>query len=161
GLSGVAAFMITGFLGYQDHLEPDITHFFFVKPWPLYLWFCALIMTLQVSILRHPKLRRQLTQTLSVTMFSIVFVAVFDIFNREILTGFQNLPSQILNTRILLEDFGKSPWPYTIINFGIIGVYWLDTIRRWVRSATGKSAFTPAEIGEVRRGDTMPKEVAK
>src|SRR5262245_43091236 len=135
GLAGVAVFMISGFLGYRDHYEPAITQILFVKPWPLYLWFCALIVTLQVSILRHPTLRRQLTQTLAVTMFSIIFVAVFDIFQDVILDALQRFLSYILNTRILLENFGKSPWTYTIINFGIIGIYWLDTIRRWVRSA--------------------------
>src|SRR5262249_15373352 len=161
GLSGVAAFMITGFLGYQDHFEPDVTQFLFVKPWPLYLWFCALIVTLQVSILRHPRLRRQLTQTLSVTMFSIAFVAIFDLFGPEILEALQNFLRYLSNTRVVLDTFGKSAWTYSIINFGIIGIYWVDTIRRWARSARGKSAFTPTEIGETRQHDAGVKDEAK
>jgi hypothetical protein len=147
GLSGVVAFMVTGFLGYKDSLEDPLIQSLFGKPWLLYLWFCALVLTLQISILRHRSLRSQLTRTLVVTIVSIIFVGVFDIYNQEILTALQNLLSTLLNTQVLLQNFGKSPWTYSVINFGILTVYWLDTIRRWVRSARGKSPFKPAEIG--------------
>ena len=147
GLSGVVAFMVTGFLGYRDSLENPVVQSLFGKPWLLYLWFCALVLTLQISILRHRSLRSQLTRTLVVTIVAIIFVGVFDIYNQEILTALQNLLSTLLNTQVLLQNFGKSPWTYSVINFGILAVYWLDTIRRWVRSARGKSPFKPAEIG--------------
>ncbi len=147
GLSGVVAFMVTGFLGYRDSLENEVIQSLFGKPWLLYLWFSALVLTLQISILRHRSLRPQLTRTLFVTVIAIIFVGVFDIYNQEILTALQNLLSEILNTQVLLQNFGKSPWTYSVINFGILIVYWLDTIRRWGLSARGKSPFKPAEIG--------------
>jgi len=161
GLSGVAAFMVTGFLGYKDSLEDPLIQTLFGKPWLLYLWFCALVLTLQVSILRHRSLRPQLTRTLVVTIVAIIFVGVFDIYSQEILTALQNLLSTILNTQILLQNFGKSPWTYTIINFGILAVYWADTIRRWVRSARGKSPFKPAEIGLSSTDDSAYEVASK
>ncbi len=160
GLTGIAAFMITGFLGYKDPIESDITKALFGKPWPLYLWFCALILTLQVSILRHPSLRRQLVRTLSVTMFCIIFVGVFDIYHTEILNALQNFLSYLLNTRVLLQDFGQSPWTYTVINFGILAIYWFDTLRRWVRASRGQSPFKAAEIGLVSDTDATGKQSA-
>ena len=50
GLVGIAAFAITGFTGY----EPGPP---FGEPWILYLWFCALVVTLQASIFRNRALR--------------------------------------------------------------------------------------------------------
>jgi hypothetical protein len=157
-LTGVAAFMITGFLGYRDHLEPDITRTIFGKPWPLYLWFCALILTLQASILRHPSLRRQLVQTLSVTLFCIVFVGVVDYYNAEIVDALQRLLSYLTNTRVLLADLGTSPLTYSVINFLLIGIYWVDTIRRWIRRAQGKPPVRRADLGlnEPARPEDMP-----
>jgi hypothetical protein len=160
GLTGIAAFMITGFLGYKDPLEPSVTHALFGKPWPLYLWFCALILTLQISILRHPSLRTQLIRTLSVTMFCIIFVGVFDIYRPEILNALQNFLSYLTNTRVLLQDFGQSPWTYTVINFGILAIYWLDTLRRWVRASRGQSPFKAAEIGLESDTETAGKQSA-
>src|SRR5215467_13347937 len=83
GLSGVAAFMLAGFLGFRDieaglasspYFEPLWSRNLFHQPWPLYLWFCALIMTLEASILRHPALRRQLVAMLTVTVICIGLV---------------------------------------------------------------------------------------
>jgi hypothetical protein len=147
GLTGVAAFMITGFLGYGDSLENSVVSGLFHRPWALYLWFCALVLTLQISILRHRSLRPQLTRTLIITILAIIFVAIFDLFNTEILSALQKLLTTVLKIPVTLQNFGKSPWTYTVINFGILAVYWIDTIRRWVRSASGKSPFKPAEIG--------------
>ena len=44
-LSGVVAFALTGYLGYTP-AEP------LRQPWLLFLWFCALLITLQISIFR-------------------------------------------------------------------------------------------------------------
>ena len=76
GLTGVAVFMLTGFLGFRDSAEPVVTGRIFHEPWSLYLWLSALILVLQVSILRHPSLRRPLVATLTVTIFSIIFLGV-------------------------------------------------------------------------------------
>ncbi|HEU5348741.1 MAG TPA: hypothetical protein VFU63_09035, partial [Ktedonobacterales bacterium] len=51
GLAGVVAFALTGFLGYTD--DPPVQYEAFKEAWPLFLWFCALIMALEISILRN------------------------------------------------------------------------------------------------------------
>src|SRR5262249_41030768 len=141
-------FMLTGFLGYRDpvtdKLESGFTKLVFHEPWPLYLWFCALIIGLQCSILRHRTLRRQLVATLTVTTVSIVVVALIYYYNLQIAQLLQNILDQF---RIKLPQLGNTPWTYTIINFGIIGAFWLSTLRRWARRAVGLPLNAGADIG--------------
>ena len=138
GLSGVLVFMLTGFLGFRDPQEPVITGRIFHEPWPLYLWFSALILVLQISILRHPSLRRQLAATLTVTIFSVIFLGVL-YFNpswiHDLATWLQDLLTKIFGPHFFLS----SSWTYTVINFLIIGIFWIDTIRRWIRLSRGES----------------------
>lgn len=148
GVAGVLAFMLTGFLGYRDpvtdKLEGDFTKAVFREPWALYLWFCALIIGLQCSILRHRRLRRQLVATLTVTVISIVLVGIIYFYGADIGKFLQ----QVLNLiHVTLPQLGNNPWTYTIINFGIIAVFWLSTIRRWVRRAAGLPIHAGADIG--------------
>src|SRR3954451_16388269 len=65
GLSGILAFAITGFLGYAPTttLEWRIFH----QPWALFLWMCALLLTFQATVFRHPALRRRLVAVLTAT----------------------------------------------------------------------------------------------
>jgi hypothetical protein len=154
GLSGVVVFMLTGFLGFRDPLEGNFTRAVFKEPWALYLWFCALIITLQVSILRHPSLRPQLIATLSVTMFCIIFVGIVYYYNHQILTALQNLLQQI---NLKLPDLGRFPWTYAVVNFLLIGVFWFSSIRRWIRRASGQPLHPGAEIGvDDEGGDDYP-----
>jgi hypothetical protein len=152
-LSGVIAFMVIGFLGFRDqagatltspYYESQFTRTVFHQPWPLYLWFCALIMTLQISILRHPRLRRELLATLIVTTFCIVFVGLVYYYNLAIQQFLQNILTQLFNIRI--PQIGESPWTYTVINFLVIGIFWWDTLRRWVRRARGLPPATHIDI---------------
>jgi hypothetical protein len=164
GLSGVAAFMLAGFLGFRDieaglasspYFEPLWSRNLFHQPWPLYLWFCALIMTLEASILRHPALRRQLVAMLTVTVICIGLVGVIYFYQQEINDLLQNLIQNILGKRILLRFLGESPWTYTVLNFLLLGIFWFDTLRRWARRAQGKSPTSDVEIdlmsGSVKR----------
>jgi len=152
-LAGVVAFMAAGFLGYRDTAEPALTAKLFHQPWPIYLWFCALIMTLQISILRHPSLRRQMVATLIVTVFCIIFVGVTYYYNKAILDWLNSFLSYILGQHIILRLIGDWPWTYTFINFAIIAIFWADTLRRWVRRARGKTPTrrVDLETGEVTR----------
>ncbi len=155
GLSGVLVFMLAGFLGFRD-IEANLagSPFFesawsravFHQPWPLYLWFCALMMTLQASILRHPALRRQLVATLVVTVICIGLVGIIYYYQVEINTLLQNLLETILGKRILLRFLGEWPWTYTILNFLLLAIFWIDTFRRWIRRAQGKSPTSDVEI---------------
>ncbi len=121
GISGVIAFAMVGFLGYPN--DPQM----FAKPWELYLWFSALMITLLVSIFRHRSLRAQLIATLVIALFSIIIVY---------LIGFPGgIIRQFLQKYLpLLAD---EQLTYVVINFGIILIFWVDTIRRWIRRAAG------------------------
>src|SRR5579859_8209514 len=119
-LTGVLAFMLTGFLGFHDksattagspYAELGFIHTLFLQPWALYLWLCALIYTLQISILRNPKLRRQLVETLLVTTFCVILVGISYYYNKEIQQFLQNVLTQFLNIRI--PQIGNNPLTYT------------------------------------------------
>ena len=53
GLTGVLAFALVGFLGYGTD-DPAVKTLF-GRPWPLFFWFCALIIVLQASIFQIRK----------------------------------------------------------------------------------------------------------
>jgi hypothetical protein len=146
GLAGVLAFALTGFLGYNDENEPGFTQVVFSQAWPLFLWFCALIMALQISIFRHPSLRRQLTATLVVTLISMAIVGILYYYKGPFLQFLQNLLQQLLNIRLLLPQISGSKWLYAIINFGLILIFWVDTVRRWIRRARGLPIHTTIDL---------------
>jgi hypothetical protein len=148
GLAGVLAFALTGFLGYKDGFNNDSSgvYFVFKEGWPLFLWFCALIMALEISILRNPRLRGQLLATLIVTLISMVIVGIIYFYGVNFLQFLQNLLESI-NIRVLLENIRAGKFLYAFINFGMIAVFWLDTIRRWIRSAQGKPVNSRVDIG--------------
>lgn len=121
GLFGVVAFAMAGFLGYPN--DPQI----FEKPWELYLWLSALMLTLLISIFRNRAMRGYLIATVIVALLCVIIVYVIGFpggFIRHLVQKY--LP--------LLAD---EQLTYVVINFGIILIYWVDTIRRWVRRANG------------------------
>lgn len=124
-LGGVVVFAITGFLGYSQNSPVH-------QPWPLFLWFCAVLVTLQISILRHQSLRRRLVMTLLFSLFSIAFIGV-TYFNASL----PDILRRLLHGGNALRFLGTHAGTYAIINFGLIVVFWLDTIRRWFRRARG------------------------
>jgi hypothetical protein len=143
-IAGVLAFTLVGFLGYRDPLEGNFTSAVFHQPWPLYLWFCALIIALQGSVLRHRTLRRQLVMALTTTIISMIIVGIIYFYNYDIVQFLQ----QVLNLiHINLPQLGNNPWTYTIINFGIILIFWLSTVRRWIRRAMGMPLHAGTDIG--------------
>ncbi|HKT37337.1 MAG TPA: hypothetical protein VJR48_03140, partial [Ktedonobacterales bacterium] len=71
-ITDVLAFALMGYLGYgEDH---SLLGQAFHKAWPLFLWFSALVFTLEIAVLRHPRLRRLLTEALVVTIICMIFV---------------------------------------------------------------------------------------
>ena len=145
GLTGVAAFAITGFFGYsgiyraqpQNPIDPP-----FNQPWLLFLWFCAVLLTLQISIFRHASLRRRLIATLIVSVIAIAFIGI---------TYFsQSLPDflkQLLQGGRIFRALATSAITYTILNFGLIAIFWVDTIRRWLRRARGLPPNPRVDLG--------------
>lgn len=165
-LTGVIAFGLVGYLGYNS--DPAIVRSLFEKAWPLFLWFSALVFTMEIAVLRHPRLRRQLIEALVVTLISMVFVGVAAVFP-DAVTQFL---SNVLNIHLYIPDIGRSPWTYAILNFGIILVFWADTVRRWVRArgaqARGESpsarvldlGIGTLEFGEEGDLPTLPELIA-
>ncbi len=137
-LVGVIAFGITGFLGYTKE-APDSA---FIQPWGLFLWLCALLITLQVSILRDQSLRSRLIATLVITVLAIFIIFV---------TNFGNsLPEairQLLSSGRFLKLIGGSTLTYSAINFGLIVIFWADSIRRWIRRSQGLPPNPRVDIG--------------
>ena len=148
GLAGVGAFALVGFLGYQDGYKNDSPVVFeiFKQAWPLFLWFCALIMALEISILRNPKLRGQLVAALVTTLISMVIVGIIYFYRVNFLQLLQDLLRNF-NIRVLLENIKGGKYLYAFINFAVIIVFWIDTIRRWIRSAQGKPINSRVDIG--------------
>lgn len=137
-LVGVIAFGVTGFLGYTKE-SPDSA---FIQPWGLFLWFCALLITLQVSILRDQSLRSRLIATLIISVLAILIIFV---------TNFGNsLPEairQLLTSGRFLRLIGGSTLTYTLVNFALIIIFWVDSIRRWVRRSQGLPPNPRVDIG--------------
>ena len=161
GLTGVLAFGLMGYLGYGDDAS-QLGHAFH-RPWPLFLWFSALVFTLEIAVLRHPKLRRQLTEALVVTIICMAFVG-FTALDPGLL---KYILSNLLSISISIPQIGQSVWTYAIINFGVLVIFWLDTVRRWIRSQRGQSpartldlGFGTLEIGEATDLPTLPELIA-
>ncbi len=161
GFTGVLAFALMGYLGYGDDVTA-LGHAFH-KPWPLFLWFSALVFTLEIAVLRHPRLRRLLTEALVVTIICMIFVG-FTALDPGLL---KYILTNLLNIRIAIPQIGQSPWTYAIINFGVLGIFWLDTVRRWIRSQRGQPparhidlGFGTLEIGEAADLPTLPELIA-
>ncbi|HEU0027741.1 MAG TPA: hypothetical protein VFQ25_11555 [Ktedonobacterales bacterium] len=140
-VAGVVAFALIGYLGYNS--DSSVVGHFFQKAWPLFLWFSALVFALEIAVLRHPRLRRQLIEALIVTLLSMLFVGVTALFPNEV----WDFLSKVLNIHIIIPDIGNSPWTYAILNFGIILVFWADTLRRWLRARRGSPAARILDLG--------------
>jgi hypothetical protein len=147
-LAGVIAFAVTGFLGLRpaanqpfQPLQPWDT--LFKEPWPLFLWFCGLIMALEISILRDRRLRGEMTAALIVTVLSMILVGIIYFYGLPIL----DLLRKILNITTVLPEIGDSPYTYALINFGILAIFWTDTLGRWGRVAMGKPLRRGVDIG--------------
>ena len=139
GLVGIAAFAVTGFTGYQP--GPP-----FGEPWILYLWFCALVVTLQASIFRNRALRFQLVMTLIITFICIALVGL-----NTFGTLLPEVIRRLLNLQEALRALATNVWTYTILNFGIIIVFWVDSIRRWLRRTRG---MAPTDVIPLLPGET-------
>jgi hypothetical protein len=139
--TGVVAVLLAGFVGYFNCLpaysavlaQPTLTlrcpgdfwsttHFLYLnEPWPLYLWLSGLMLLLQFTILRHRL--RSLIAMLVITVVSIAIVAVVYLLGVDALRRYTVEPP---------DGLIYQPWAYTVLNFGIIGAFLLDSARRWI-----------------------------
>src|SRR5574340_576879 len=121
GVAGVLAFGLMGYFGYVE--DKSLLGLAFHKAWPLFLWFSALVFTLEAAVLRHPRLRRQLTQALVVTIICMLFVG-FTAVDPGLL---RSIVDAVLHISITIPQIGASRWTYAIINFGVLAIFWVDT----------------------------------
>jgi len=147
-LAGVIAFGLAGFLGYlaahstlKHPLPATPADGPFLQPWALFLWFCALMVTLLASIFRDKSLRSRLIAILVVAGLSIIIVGT--LYFSQILPDFLKHLLKDINLAALATDAGT----YAFINFLIIGIFWVDTIRRWVRRYRGLPPSMQVDIG--------------
>ncbi|HEX6797854.1 MAG TPA: hypothetical protein VF116_09110 [Ktedonobacterales bacterium] len=144
-LFGVVAFSLSGFFGTDwpgRTVTPVALDPAFAQPWPLYLWFCALMITLLASIFRDAALRRRLIAVLVVAALAIAIVGAIR-FSQSLPQWLQDLIDQ----HRLLTYLSTHSITYLVINFGLIAIFWLDTFRRWARRARGLPPSPRVTIG--------------
>lgn len=146
-LTGVLAFAITGFLGYVGigGRNDPLLDAPFKDPSALYFWFCAVLITLQISILRNPRLRGRLVAALIVSLISI-FIIYFTKFPWPILREWLNQ---------IVTFLARGAATYTVINFAIIAIFWVDTVRRWVRRAQDLSPNRRVDLKTGESSDAL------
>jgi hypothetical protein len=144
-VTGFAALLVTGLYGYRDPLESSATRNVFHEAWPLYLWLCALLVVLEVSVLRHPTLRRVRVAVLVVTALGILLTGVLSFYSLEIALLLQGFVYNSFGVRVLFPWVGTSPWTYTLINFGLLALYFGYQIRLWVRRVRGLPLRAPVD----------------
>ena len=160
-ISGVAAFLVTGFVGYANCQVivtppggvPSCWHdpWYFVlylkEPWAIYLWASAVLLAVQIAILRDPSLRRRLVRALIATLASIMIVGLVYLFGDAILRWLQANYKDLLNVVRL-------PITYTILNFAIIILYLLGSAWRWIRHPDGLKLIGIRSAPTRRKADT-------
>lgn len=81
---GAVAFALVGFFDYTK--DPPLYSAAAHDGWPLFLWFCLLLLLLEVTILRDPKRRPQLLAVLTMSLLAILVVTIL-FYNPRLLLG--------------------------------------------------------------------------
>ena len=128
GLSGVIVLGLTGFLGRpQSAYSYDLI---FRQPWVLYLWLCLLVLTLEVAVLRDASVRLYRLAVVAITLIAMIIVLITFFYGIPFGELLNSLLEQLFHLRVAVEQIVSSPWFYAALNFGILGVYALDSGRR-------------------------------
>lgn len=145
GLSGVVVLGITGFLGKQ---QSDNTYdLLFRQPWILYLWTCMLVLTLEVAVLRDDTVKLYRFAVVTLTVIAIIIVLITFFYGIPFGELLNQLLNQLLHIRVAVEQLVSSPWFYSVLNFGGLSIYALDSVRRWIRRSRGLSPSRRVDIG--------------
>jgi hypothetical protein len=152
GLGGVAAFAITGFLGYPT--AGDIERRLFSDPYILVGWFYLLLLILEYSIFRHPTLAWRRIVILTVFVICMGIVAYLYLSGSDVVQRI--LEGKFFNGG-LLKRFFSDPITLTVINLAILGIFWLDTARRWFRRARGLQPNPRVDLGSYDEGKAPPE----
>ena len=152
GLSGVLVLGLTGFLGRpRSDLAYDVI---FRQPWVLYLWLCLLVLTLEVAVLRDPLVRLYRIAVVAVTLIAMIIVFITFFYGIPFGDLLNSLLEQLFHLRVAVENLVSNPWFYAALNFGVLGVYALDSGRRWLRRARGLPPSRRVDIGLGETVDT-------
>lgn len=145
-LTGAGALLVTGFLGYSD--DPAAVKPFFQAAWPLFLWLCGVLLLLQVSILRHPSLRRGALAVGVVTLGMFALVGAWEYAALQ--------PVQVV-TRVLtpLAASDSGVPIYVIINVGVLALFGADAIRRWLGRGRQVATVATTSGAEMVCGDLI------
>jgi len=156
GLAGVAAFAITGFLGYPLPPNSPVTleYRLFADPYILVGWFYLLLLILEWSIFRHPSLAWRRVVILTVFVICMGIVAWIYLSGSDVVQRI--LEGRFFNGGFLRRLF-SDPITLTIINLAILGIFWLDTVRRWVRRARGLQPNPRVNLGSYDEGKAPPE----
>ncbi len=147
-LTGIIVFALTGFLGYPNTASAVL----FGNPIVLLPWLYALQIMLLISIFRDSSLRWRRFVIVGMTLLVIVLLAAAALNSDEL----QSVIQQYLQHRQQpvqqpangpLSRLAGNALTYTVINFVILGVFWLDTARRWLRRALGYSPNPEVDLG--------------
>ncbi|HKT40706.1 MAG TPA: hypothetical protein VJR48_20215, partial [Ktedonobacterales bacterium] len=156
GLSGVIVLGLTGFLGRpQSDYAYDII---FRQPWVLYLWLCVLVLTLEVAVLRDASVRLYRLAVVATTLLAMIIVLITFFYGIPFGELLNSLLDQLFHLRVAVEQLVSSPWFYAVLNFGVLGVYALDSGRRWLRRARGLAPNRRIDIGlgETNQAKRLP-----
>lgn len=134
-VSGVVAFTCVAYLGYPDN--PPQLEAMFHDPWPILVWLYLLYLVIQISVLRHPNLRRYLVHSLLVSLISMTLVSgawytglvdrlAFDTVLAIRLAGFYFLPLMVVGVLSILLSVRKG-WQavfWRVLNLARLVLVW-------------------------------------
>lgn len=127
-IAGISAFAVLGFLGYPT--DSAVLYTVFHPAWLLFLWFCSLVIIVQLSIFRHEALSLRKWQTLAVTVACIAVVAAAYA-SPIALSDLLNRIAALLDAVGLSVERGRLLW--NLVNFGVIILYVVDRLLLWIR----------------------------
>lgn len=145
GISGVMVLGVTGFLGKPQ--SNTLYDAIFGQSWLLYLWLCVLVLTLEVAVLRDLTVRRYRIAAVAITLIAMIIVLITFFYGIPFGELLNSLLDQLFHLRVAVEQLVSSPWFYALLNFGVLGVYALDSGRRWLRRARGLPPSRRVDIG--------------
>jgi len=130
-LLGLVAFAWAGFLANPDLGNPSfpnnpiIQRLFFQEPWLLFVWFCVLVVTVQLSILLDPQLPasfrpggRRIVVTLIVSVVCILIVVVLR------LSSLPGIP-RIDLAKWIGDHHSLS---LAVLNLGLLVIFWVSAL---------------------------------
>jgi hypothetical protein len=131
---GIGAFVWTGFVA-----DPESPSVVLREPWALFFWICALILAVQVILLRDPALptprfirNRPLAAALLVTSIFVIVVTLYRLLGLLDPTLLGRAFARLLSAlRLSILDSKRAA--FSLIEVTLMVVFWLDALARRLR----------------------------